>query len=510
MVHDSHNLSAAAPTSSIPWYKQSHLLKLNYTIISMVLLASANGYDGSVMGGLLAFGTWNKFMNYPQGAYLGWISSIYWLGNGVSFPMAAWVSERFGRKRGIYVGFVLLALGIGLQAGAQTEKMFTVSRLIVGFASAWLGNGPPLLINEVAYPTHRAVLSSAFMCGWYVGGTICGWATFACRVIPSEWSWRIPVLLQCVLPLIALPGTIMAPESPRWLVSKGRISEATQIIADNHNGGDLEDPLVAFQMAEIEMAITLEREASASASYADMVKTHGNRRRMIISISLGIFSQWCGNGVVSYYLPLVLSSVGLKTVTQQTLISACLNVWNLFWAVAAALNVDRLGRRPLFLASGIIMLISYIIITGLSGSFATTGSSSVGLAVVPFLFVFYAGYDLALTPLLTAYPCEVWQFSLRSRGLTLTWCTGVVAIFFNTFINAIALEAIGWKYYIVFIVIIVLYILTAFFAYPETRGRTLEQITTIFDEAEAQAMFDATSKVSKQARVEIEDQKMQA
>lgn len=111
---------------------------------------------------------------------------------------------------------------------------------------------------------------------------------------------------------------------------------------------------------------------------------------------------------------------------------------------------------------------------------------------------------------MTAYPCEVWQFSLRSRGLTLTWCTGVVAIFFNTFINAIALEAIGWKYYIVFIVIIVLYILTAFFAYPETRGRTLEQITTIFDEAEAQAMFDATSKVSKQARVEIEDKKMQA
>ena len=70
------------------------------------------------------------------------------------------------------------------------------------------------------------------------------------------------------------------------------------------------------------------------------------------------------------------------------------------WAVAAALCVDRLGRRFLFLASSVIMLVSFIVVTGLSGSFAQTGSSSVGLAVIPFLFLFFGGYDIALTPLL--------------------------------------------------------------------------------------------------------------
>lgn len=73
-----------------------------------------------------------------------------------------------------------------------------------------------------------------------------------------------------------------------------------------------------------------------------------------------------------------------------------LQLWNLIFAVTAALCVDKLGRRFLFLASGSVMLTSYIIVTGLSGSFAQTGHLATGLAVVPFLFLYFAGYDIAL------------------------------------------------------------------------------------------------------------------
>ncbi|KAH6695147.1 sugar transporter [Plectosphaerella plurivora] len=468
-----------------PWWKKSHMVRLNYSIISLVLFSSANGYDGGIMGGLLALKTWNTFMDFPTGAYLGWITAIYWLGNGVTFPLAAWVSNRYGRKVGIYAGYTFIILGIGMQAAAQNEKTFTVSRLFIGMASGWLGNSAPVLINEIAYPTQRAILSALFMCGWYAGGTICGWVTFATRNIQSDWSWRIPVMLQILLPLVALPGFLMAPESPRWLISVGRVEEATEVLAKHHAGGDRNDPIVTTQVMEIETTINAEMQATEGASYADMIKTRGNRQRLFISITLGFISQWAGNGVVSYYLPLVLNSVGVTSVTNQTLINACLNVWNLIWAVAAALSVDRLGRRFLFLASSGIMLVSFIIVTGLSGSFAQSGSSSVGLAVIPFLFLFFGGYDIALTPLLTAYPCEIWQFSLRSRGLTVAWCTAVTSIFVNCFVNPIALEAIGWKYYIVFVVLLALFVFVVYFAYPETKGHTLEQMAVIFDGEDA-------------------------
>lgn len=491
------NPLAALPGDNTPWYKKSHLLKLNYMVLSLVLFSSANGYDGSIMGGALALPIWNKFMNEPAGVTLGWITAIYWLGNGVAFPLAAWVSNRYGRRPGIYVGYLFLILGVGMQGAAQNEKTFTVSRLFLGIASAWLGNGPPLLINEIAHPSHRSIANALFMCGWYVGGTLCGWVTFGCRNIPSSWCWRVPVVLQIALPLIALPGFLMCPESPRWLISVGRNEEAREILAKYHAGGDHEDPLVVYQMREIETTITAEKEATASASYLDMVKTPGNRHRLFISVSLGIFGQWAGNGVVSYYLPLVLDSVGVKSVTDQTLISACLNVWNLIWAVAAAFSVDKLGRRMLFLASAIIMLISFVIVTGLSATFAKTASSSVGLAVIPFLFTFFMGYDIALTPMMTAYPCEIWQFSLRSRGITVTWVSTVAAIFFNTFVNSIALDAIHWKYYIVFIVVLAVMLVTVYFTYPETRGYTLEQIAVVFDGEDSAAAVVAHEKMEE-------------
>lgn len=148
-------------------------------------------------------------------------------------------------------------------------------------------------------------------------------------------------------------------------------------------------------MIEITSAIRLE-STLADASYAELWKTPGNRRRLLISVTLGLFSQWCGNGVVSYYLAIVLRTVGITSVTHQTLIAGLLQVWNLIFASAAALSVDRLGRRPLFLASASIMLVGYILVTGLSGSFAESGNPATGIAVIPFLFVFFAGYDIAL------------------------------------------------------------------------------------------------------------------
>lgn len=109
-----------------------------------------------------------------------------------------------------------------------------------------------------------------------------------------------------------------------------------------------------------------------------------------------MFLYTAGNGVVSYYLAIVLDTVGVRGVTEQTLISAFLNVWNLMFSTAAAFSVDRLGRRPLFLSSAAVMLVGFILVTALSGAFAEGGASATGIAVIPFLFIFFAGYDIAM------------------------------------------------------------------------------------------------------------------
>lgn len=96
---------------------------------------------------------------------------------------------------------------------------------------------------------------------------------------------------------------------------------------------------------------------------------------------------------------------------------------------------------------------------------------------------------------MTAYPCEIWQFTLRSHGVTVTWVSTIAAIFFNTFVNPIALDSIQWKYYLVFIVVLVVMFVTVYFFYPETRGYSLEQMAVIFDGDDMAAVAIASEKM---------------
>lgn len=390
------DLAQLIPDDGQPWYKKRHLLILNYYALCMALLTAANGYDGSMMNGLMALPQWFDFMDHPKGAWLGFINAAQALSSTLAYPVVAYFANRWGRKKGLYVGYTFLFAGAMLQAFTPNIAGFVVGRALLGQPSAWWGGLAPLLVTEMAYPTHRAFLTSVMNSGWYVGSCIAAWATFATRNYPDDWAWRIPSILQIAVPVFVLPGVLLIPESPRYLISIGNNTKAREILTRFHGGGDEDSALVNFEMAEIEAAIEADQTALNSTSWMDLFSTKGNKHRALISITLGVFAQWNGVGVVSYYLALVLQTVGITSVTHQTLISGCLQIWNLFFAVLAAAYVDKIGRRPLFLISSVGMLVSYVVISGLSGSFATTGASAVGLAVVPFLYIYYGFYDIAL------------------------------------------------------------------------------------------------------------------
>ncbi|WZH40784.1 sugar transporter [Fusarium acuminatum] len=477
-------LAAVLPDDPKPWYRQGHLLKLNFCILSLSLLSSANGFDGSLMNGLLALSQWNDFMNQPTGAWLGFINVVYWIAVGIGAPIAGWAATRFGRKPTLHWALIFVVISSAPQAAAQNVAMFIVGRFVLGFATAIYGNAAPMLIAEIAYPTHRSIASALYTCGFYIGSIISAWAVFGTRDYGSSMAWRLPCILQMLCPLAAMPGLLLCSESPRWLISVDRTEEARAILIKIHAGGNVTSPLVQYEFAEIQSTIAAESASHDTASYAEMLSTRSNRWRTFITVTLGFFAQWTGNGVVSYYLALVLDTVGITSVKDQTLVSGCLQIWNFLFSVAASLLIDRLGRRMLYISSFFIMFIGFAIITGLSGSFASTSASGTGLAVIPFLFIYFAGYDISLTPLLLAYPVEIWPYRLRGRGLSLVWISTTLAIIFNVFVNPIALAAIGWKYYFVFMVIILAYGAVSFIFYPETRGHTLEQMAVIFGDQE--------------------------
>lgn len=245
------------------------------------------------MNGLQSLEQWQSFMHQPTGAWLGFINALQSLGSMLFQPVSAWSANRLGRKRTVLIGYFWLALGVGLQVGAPNAKMFVASRMFVGIAGAWF-QAAVILVTEIAYPSHRSLVTAIYMCQYYAGSLLSAWIAFGTRNMDSDWAWRIPSLIQIALPLLALPGALLVPESPRWLIRQNRVEEARDILGRLHAGGDESSALVAFEMDEIVQSIVLEQSASENSRWIDCIKTPGNRYRLFLSISLGFFSQWNG------------------------------------------------------------------------------------------------------------------------------------------------------------------------------------------------------------------------
>lgn len=245
-------------------------------------------------------------------------------------------------------------------------------------------------------------------------------------------------------------------------------------------GSEGHSPLVNRELSEIVHTIRMEKEAKRTGWNA-LIATPGNRKRLIICICVGGFAQWNGIGIVSYYLSLVLNTIGITSTYDQTLINGLLQIFNFAAALSAAFLVDRLGRRTLFLWSSIGMLVSYIVWTACSAVNSETGSKPAGIVVVVCLFTFFFHYDIAWTPLLFGYPTEILPYSIRSKGVAVELFSIYGSLVIAAFCNPIGIENIGWKYYIVFVCFLVVFLPVVYFYFPETKGRSLEEIAVIFD-----------------------------
>jgi sugar porter (SP) family MFS transporter len=321
--------------------------------------------------------------------------------------------------------------GAILQTCSQSVGMFIASRGLLGFGLSFAGLASPLLIGEIAYPAHRGTCTAFFGVNYSLGSIIAAWVTFGTFRIPNTWSWRIPSLMQGLPALIQMIGIWFVPESPRWLINKGRDEEALRILAKWHCNGDVDDPLVAYEYQEIREALNIEKEAKDSTSYRSIISTKGNRKRLLVVICIGFFSQWSGNGLVSYYLNLVLNGVGITDPFSQTLFNGILTIVNWGWAILGAFLVDRAGRRTLFLVSTGGMCFSYVIWTICSAIYAQSATNldsngnpvgannNAGRGVLAFIFVYYAFYNIAFAPLLALYTIEITPFRVRAKYITI-------------------------------------------------------------------------------------------
>ncbi|KAK9469578.1 MFS sugar:H+ symporter [Lipomyces arxii] len=471
-----------------PWYKKKNLTLLYLTLVPSALgVEMTTGYDGSIMNGLQSVDTWLEYFNQPNGAILGLLSASLSIGSLLIIPITPYVCETFGRRKSVIFGSIVIVIGIILQTASVNIAMFVVARIILGAGIVPAVTGASQLIAELAYPKERSVLTGLFNESWYAGAILAAGVTLGTFAWPSNWSWRLPSLLQLLPSMLQLAFIWFVPESPRWLVSKDRTEDALKILIKYHAEGNEDSQFVAAEFAQICDTIKMEYESNKHP-WKEFVSTKANLHRLLIAACVGLFVQWSGNGLVSYYLSKVLATVGIHDRREQNTINLGLMCWNLVTGCIAAVVTKYMRRRVQYLTAFTMMTICFACWTGASASFTLTGNSSAAIAVVAMIWIYYSFYNLMM-PLTYIYMTEIFPFIYRSKGISFQLIFNKGATAFNQFVNPIGLQRLGYKFYIVYCVWLVIETVIIYFLYPETKGPSLEEIAAIFEGSEAKVDF---------------------
>ncbi|KAG0161676.1 hypothetical protein PDIDSM_2089 [Penicillium digitatum] len=260
---------------------------------------------------------------------------------------------------------------------------------------------------------------------------------------PSSVAWRFPIAFQNVFALIILVFVLPLPESPRWLILKGREEEALDVLAAILDL-DESDPYVHSEFSAIKDAVL----AASSVSFRDLLTMDENRHfhRVVLAYVNQMFQQISGINLITYYAAFIYEN-------------------------------SLVGRRVLMLIGAAGMSISMAVLA-ITTSFE--GETKPGIAAAVFLFVFNTFFALGWLGMTWLYPAEIVPLRIRAPANALATSGNWIFNFMVVMVTPVAFDTIKYKTYIIFAVINAFIFPVVYFFYPETAYRSLEEMDTIF------------------------------
>ncbi|KAL2841023.1 putative MFS hexose transporter [Aspergillus pseudoustus] len=465
-----------------PWYKCPNLIKLYLLLIAPLMTSTSWGFDNSMTNGLQSIDRFMDTFGHPTGARLGFFGASMSVGGIAACLVAGPLADRFGRRPLCSAGAAIVAGMAIMETFSTSFEMFTGGKVLLGFGAFLQQVAAPMLVTELAHPKQRVAISSLYNTSIFIGLLVGAWTTFATYRMESQWSWKLPCILQVIIPAYQTVMIWLVPESPRWLVSKGRVEEARKMLVKWHGNG-IEDDIVTFEMQEIVNGVEADKTVM-KLSWEGVKTTVGskaNRYRLWLCMWTAVGSQTIGGGFTASYLPMILDQIGMKTEKEQTLINGCISLFNWVCAFAAAFVIPRVGRRTIFLFSTGGTNVTFIIWTILTRRYIATEHVGLGIGVLVMIVVGSFMTVLCWIPLVIAYPLETVTTKQRGVYFAITMFTINVTAFFTTYVTPIGLGNIGWRYYLPTCVWNFILFLVIYFTYVETTGLTLEEIAVLFD-----------------------------
>ncbi|KAL4916139.1 general substrate transporter [Aspergillus aurantiobrunneus] len=422
---------------------------------------------------------WTNLTDAQVSDNSGWAVSSMLLGQTAGVLLSGPLGERRGRKPVILTGALFYTIGAALMAA----NVGSFAELLVGHVLSGLGSGfgmtaGPVYISEVA-PRELGVAGSY-------------WINYASlEVIPSSssWQWRTTLVLQLIPSIAIFIGFGFFPESPRYLLMRGRVDAARQSLCRLRGGLDESDPYLAREYTELQsMAETGAEHKGALESLkwlvTQCIQDSSTRHLFVFVLLIQTFFIMSGGNSITYYAPTILESMGLNS--QQVLLFTA--VYGLIKVVSVFLYAffltDRYGRRPLLLIGSTVNMLCLIYLAaflGVANISDTASPSPAAWVAIVAICIFAIGYGFGWAPVFSLTASEICPTHLRGPVVSITFTYqnllnfGISRGFPNMTED---MHAYGpFALFAAFAACVTAWVYVAF---PECKGRSMESVGAIF------------------------------
>lgn len=288
---------------------------------------------------------------------------------------------------------------------------------------------------------------------------------------------RFPLAFQCIPAIILLGGVWSLQESPRWLMEQDRHEEALAVLHKLHdNAAGSNKAFVELEFREIRDVIVADRSVT-KISWSSIFRKPSWRRRLLLGCGVQAFGPLSGINVINYYGPRIYNILSINNQTSLMIIGIS-GAFSIIYCTIGLWALEKVGRiKPLIVSAA--GCAAALLVNSVLSQYLVGASAAQLRAMVAMNFVF----SLFYTPtgiISWVYPAEIFPVDIRAKGNSISTFTNWTINLVFAQITPVALTAIGFKYFYVFFVLGLIAAVCYTLFYPETKGRTLEQMDELF------------------------------